>query len=94
MAEKRSMPRMRGRKSGTIAFGVAAIDCTARNVTVAGALLEVEGPLGIPQRFVRVIPADQVSRSCRPVWAAENGIMARFDRTGDGALRQTEGSAP
>jgi hypothetical protein len=67
VAEKRSDPRMRVLKAGTIAFGGAAIACTVRNVTAVGALLEVESPLGIPQCFVFVVPADQVSRSCPPV---------------------------
>lgn len=94
MAEKRSNPRMRVLKAGTIAFGGAAIDCTVRNVTASGALLEVESPLGIPQRFLLVIPADHVSRSCRLIWASDHRIGVRFDRTEDGALGQTKGGGP
>lgn len=94
MAEKRSNLRMRVLKAGTIAFGGAAIDCTVRNVTASGALLEVESPLGIPQRFLLVIPADHVSRSCRLIWASDRRIGVRFDRTEDRAPCQTKGGAP
>ncbi len=94
VAEKRSDPRMRVLKAGTIAFGGGAIDCTVRNVTVSGALLEVESPVGIPQRFVLVIPADHISRSCRLIWASDHRIGVRFDRTEDGAPGQTKGGAP
>lgn len=92
--EKRSAPRRRVLKAGTIAFGGAAISCTVRNVTASGALLEVESPLGIPQRFVLVIPADRVSRSCRLIWASDHRVGVRFDRTDDGARSQTKGGAP
>lgn len=85
MSEKRSTPRMRVLKAGTIAFGGSAIDCIVRNLTVSGALLEVESPVGIPHRFVLVIPSEDVSRSCRLIWASERRIGVRFDRTGEGA---------
>lgn len=94
MAEKRSIPRPRVLKAGTIAFGGAAIDCTVRNVTATGALLEVESPLGIPHHFVLVIPSDGVSRSVRLIWASERRIGVRFDRTDDGAPKQTRADAP
>jgi PilZ domain len=81
MDEKRSSPRMRVRKAGTIAFGGAAIDCTVRNLTASGALLEVESPVGIPHRFVLVIPPDEVSRACRLIWTSERRVGVRFDRT-------------
>lgn len=57
MEEKRSGPRTRVLKAGTIAFGGAVIDCTVRNMSTSGALLEVASPLGIPLRFVLVIPS-------------------------------------
>ncbi len=83
---------MRVLKAGTIAFGGAAIDCTVRNLTAYGALLEVESPAGIPHRFVLVIPSEGVSRSCRLIWASERRIGVRFDRTDDDAPNPKRGS--
>lgn len=85
---------MRVVKVGTIAFGGAAIDCTVRNVTASGALLEVESPPSIPHSFVLVVPSEDVSRSCRLIWASERRIGVRFDRTDDGAPKQERGIAP
>ena len=66
MVEKRIFPRKRVLKAGTIAFGGAAINCTVRNLTASGALLEVESPLGIPRQFVLDIAADHFLRECSP----------------------------
>lgn len=85
MEEKRSGPRMRVLKAGKIAFGGSAIDCTIRNMSSSGALLEVESPLGIPHRFILVIPADQISRPCRRIWVSERRIGVLFDKADDSA---------
>lgn len=94
MAEKRSITRLRVLKAGRIAFGGAAIDCTVRNLTASGALLEVESPLGIPHHFVLLIPSENISRSCRLIWASERRIGVRFDRTDDGAPKPKRGIVP
>lgn len=94
MVEKRSIARLRVLKAATIAFGGAAIDCTVRNLTASGALLEVERPLGIPHHFVLVIPSEDISRSCRLLWASERRIGIRFDRTDDCTPKQKRGIVP
>lgn len=91
MEEKRSGPRTRVLKAGTIAFGGAVIDCTVRNMSTSGALLEVAS-LGIPLRFVLVIPSDHISRSCRRIWVSERRIGVLFDRTDEGTPVQTKGN--
>lgn len=83
MEEKRSTPQKRVLKAGTI-FGCCAIDCTVRNLTASGALLEVESSLGVPQRFVLVVPSEDISRPCRLIWASKR-IGIRFDRTDEAA---------
>ncbi len=78
--QKRSAPRQRVLKSGTISFhGAAGIDCTVRNVSETGALLEIESPVGIPNNFVLVVPKDNLKRSCRVAWRSARRIGVRFD---------------
>lgn len=51
--EKRIIRRQRVLKSGKIIFGDGAsvVDCVIRNLTVAGARLEIPTTVGIPQEF-------------------------------------------
>lgn len=83
MEEKREALRTRVLKAGSISFGGAAISCMVRNISATGALLEVESPLGIPERFVLVVPSDQLSRPCRTIWKSERRLGVRFDRPRD-----------
>src|SRR5690349_2848026 len=56
MDEHRTVPRRRLLKGGKISFGNgAAIDCTIRNLSESGAALEVDSPVGIPERFMLVV---------------------------------------
>ena len=80
MPDNRSILRTRALKAGTIAFGGGgAIDCIVRNLTPSGALLEVESPLGIPQRFDLIIRSEDVARPCHLIWASEHRIGIRFE---------------
>lgn len=80
MEEKREARRTRILKAGSISFGGAAISCMVRNISATGALLEVESPLGIPERFLLVVPTDQWSRPCRVIWKSERRLGVRFER--------------
>lgn len=93
MEEKRESLRSRVLKTGSISFGGAAISCTVRNISATGALLEVESPLGIPERFILVVPADQSSRPCRIIWKSERRIGVGFERLRD-ASKALSGKAP
>lgn len=89
MEEKRESLRTRVLKTGSISFGGAAISCMVRNISALGALLEVESPLGIPERFILVVPSDQLSRPCRTIWKSERRIGVRFERSRDaGGIRE------
>jgi len=69
MDEKRKVRRHLTLKAGHIAFNRAAtIDCRVRNMSVAGACLEVASPLGIPDRFVLLIDADHLQQPCHVIW--------------------------
>jgi hypothetical protein len=63
-------------KAGTISFG-GAIDCTVRNLSEAGAALDVIPPVGIPDRFMCVVDTDQSRLPCRIVWRKEKRIGPR-----------------
>jgi hypothetical protein len=45
----------------------------------AGAALDVAGPVGIPDRFGLVVPADGRRLPCHVVWRKEKQIVIAFD---------------
>jgi hypothetical protein len=77
MDNKRTFPRHRVLKGGTIEFNGGAIDCTVRNRSNAGAALDVTSPIGIPAQFVLVADGSQLP--CHVVWRKENRIGVAFD---------------
>ena len=79
MDPHRSAPRRRTLKAGSIESGGGAIDCIVRNVSEAGAALEVVSPLFIPDRFTLIVPTDQLKRRCHIVWRKQKGIGVAFD---------------
>ncbi|MGT2440849.1 PilZ domain-containing protein [Bradyrhizobium betae] len=76
--ERRGDQRHRVLKKGSIEFGGSAIDCSIRNISDAGAMLEVESPLGIPREFTLVVPADTMRRNCRVAWIKEKRLGVEF----------------
>ena len=78
--QKRSAPRQRVLKTGTISFDRAAgIDCTVRNVSETGAMLEIASSVGIPNAFVLFIPKDNLKRNCRVVRRSARRIGITFE---------------
>ncbi|MDO8876793.1 MAG: PilZ domain-containing protein [Pseudolabrys sp.] len=77
--ERRSAQRKRTLKSGTISFDRAAgFDCVVRNLSEAGAMLEVESPLGIPDNFTLVIKPENSKHTCRVIWRTAKKIGVQF----------------
>ena len=73
--------RRRVLKSGTISFDLGtSIDCVVRNVSETGALLEIESPVGIPNKFLLVIIKEKIARNCSVIWRSARQIGVRFDR--------------
>lgn len=72
--------RKRALMGAKIAFKYhgATINCAVRNISLGGACLEVESPLGVPDTFDLVLERDQSSRSCRVVWRSEKRIGVAF----------------
>lgn len=74
--------RQRVLKSGTISFAGGAIDCVMRNVSEGGAALDVESPVGIPDRFDLVMKAETLVRKCWVVWRKDKRIGVSFEPMG------------
>ncbi len=80
MIEKRTVPRHRVLKRGTLAFkGGGGLDCTVRNISQTGARLDIASPVGVPAVFTLVIEADRFMRRCHAVWSNEQHIGVAFD---------------
>jgi hypothetical protein len=78
--DKRIAPRHRVLKQGRLAFdGGGAVDCTVRNLSDTGARLEVVTPVGLPESFTLVIPADKFARRGHAVWSHDKRIGVAFD---------------
>ena len=82
MDESRRAIRRRVLKSATIEFDSGAYSCAVRNMSEAGAALDVPYALAIPHEFALVMETDQVSRHCRVIWRKEN-------RSSDSATKKT-----
>jgi hypothetical protein len=79
MHEYRKVQRHRVLKAGTISINrVGAIDCTIRNLSDAGACLDVASPLGIPDDFLLVTTDGQTENPCHVVWRTEKQIGVAF----------------
>ena len=78
MEERRAAQRQRVFKAGTIEFGGTGVDCTVRNMSGAGAALEVASPQGIPHEITLNIVSNQVRQQCRIIWRKERRIGVAF----------------
>jgi hypothetical protein len=80
--QRRVMARHRMLKTGSIEFSETAIECTVRNMSEAGAALEVVSPIYIPDRFTLFIQSEQSKLTCRIVWRTGKrmGVAFRWGR--------------
>ena len=80
MIEKRSAPRRRVFKLGTLAFrGGNSVDCMVRNLSSSGARIDIANPADLPTSFTLVIAADHFMRECHAVWHSEQRVGVAFD---------------
>jgi hypothetical protein len=78
--ERRKVSRHRTLKAGRIKFNLAgAAECCVRNLSPAGACLEVASHAGIPDDFVLVIEADNFTRSCHVIWRTATRMGVAFN---------------
>jgi PilZ domain len=79
MIERRATPRQRVFKAGTIEFDGSGVDCIVRNISPAGAALDVATMEGIPHEVTLSIATRNVRRHCYIVWRKERRIGVSFD---------------
>ena len=79
MDERRKELRHRTLKGGSIAFDRGGgCDCTIRNLSETGALLEVENLTGFPEGFTLFIRPENLKRSCAVAWRRGNRLGVLF----------------
>jgi hypothetical protein len=79
MDEKRKVQRYRTLKAGSITFNRAGgIDCRVRNLSPAGACLEVASQVGIPDDFMLMIQTDHLKASCHVIWRTATRMGVEF----------------
>jgi hypothetical protein len=80
MLDRRQSPRLRSFKEGRILFNPhwPVIDCTVRNVSGAGACVEMKGEFNTSLEFELTFVQDKATRACRQVWRQGNRIGVAF----------------
>ncbi len=66
--DQRSAARNRILRPATIEFGGSAIPCMVRNISGAGAMLDVATTADVPELFTLTVKADGHRTLCRLVW--------------------------
>lgn len=72
--------RARTFKGGRIVYngGYAAADCTVRNLSEGGAMIEIGQVFGIPSEFILYINPDRDGRPCRVAWRSGTRMGVTF----------------
>ena len=79
MEERRHVLRHRTFKAGHINFDhTHAFDCRVRNLSPAGACLEVPNQVGIPDDFLLVVESDHVKQPCHVIWRTMTRLGVQF----------------
>ncbi len=79
MEERRRIRRHKTLKAGLIAFNRAGtVDCRVRNLSPAGACLEVASQIGIPDEFTLVVDVDHLRQPCQVIWRTATRLGVAF----------------
>ena len=78
MDENRRASRRQVLTSATIEFHRGAYSCAVRNLSEAGAALDVPYATAIPHEFKLIMESDQTSRRCHVIWRKENRLGVAF----------------
>ena len=80
MPQRKAEPRHRTLKPAKIIFDrrSCVIDCMVRNVSAAGACLELPSTIGVPNRFDLAIATEKYPRRCRVAWKDETRVGVTF----------------
>jgi hypothetical protein len=77
--DRRANSRNRVLKAGTIEFDGTAITCVVRNMSRAGAALDVSDPQSIPDYFTLAFRAEGTHILCQVVWRKERQVGVEFN---------------
>ena len=78
MQEKRKHLRIEIEEAAYVSSGGSVMSCVVRNISPAGAAIDVENPAFVPQRFRHVMAKDSTVRDCRVIWIQKNRIGLAF----------------
>lgn len=78
MIEKRTAPRFKVLKGGTVTTDGGRIACTVRNMSSTGAAVDFAEHVELPPTFTLLIERDHFERRCRAVWSNERRVGMAF----------------
>ena len=78
MEEKRKHQRSEVEEPAYVSSGGAVMSCVVRNISVAGAAIDIDNPAFVPPRFTLVIAKDSSVRDCKVIWIQKNRIGIAF----------------
>jgi hypothetical protein len=78
MEEKRKYQRAEINEPAYVSSGGSVMSCTIRNISVAGAAIDVDNPAFVPPRFQLVLAKDSSVHDCRVIWIQKNRIGLAF----------------
>ena len=78
MTDKRRTIRHRVFKGGKITLPTGTVDCTVRNISSSGALLELSAPALVPNDFNLIIKPERQFLSCHVVRRNTLHLGVRF----------------
>lgn len=78
MIERRAKNRQRVFKAGTIEFDGKDIECIIRNISPAGAALDVPSPAGIPHEITLNLTALNIRQHGYVVWRTDKRVGVSF----------------
>ena len=78
MDDKRKHPRVEIEELAYVSSGGSVMSCVVRNISAAGAAIDVDNPAFVPQRFRLVLAKDSSVHECRVIWIQKNRIGLAF----------------
>jgi hypothetical protein len=77
--ETRGATRFNVLGAGTIEFEGGEVNCVVRDMSIAGAALEVPSSRSIPEHFTLALRADNQRIPCHIIWRKEERMGVAFD---------------
>lgn len=80
MQDRRKSQRLRSFKGGRIRFhrDWPLVDCAVRNLSIAGACLDLPGEFNITLGFELTLSSEKKTRACRQIWRQGNRVGVAF----------------